>query len=34
MTKKELLENYRNLVIDVNMMEQRLWSHSDNETYF
>ena len=24
MTKKELLENYRNLVIDVNMMEQRL----------
>ena len=24
MTKRELLENYRNLVIDVNMMEQRL----------
>ena len=24
MTKRELLENYRNLVIDINMMEQRL----------
>ena len=24
MTKRELLENYRNMVIDINMMEQRL----------
>ena len=24
MNKRELLENYRNLVIDINMMEQRL----------